>query len=125
VSGGKLKLGIPKGSLEQATIDLFAKAGWSIGISARNYFPAIDDPELSCALVRAQEMARYVETGVLDVGLTGPDWVLESRAAVEMISDVVTSGNAASRWRSSSPGGPRRPRSWRSPRPVPRSAPTA
>ena len=65
MSGGKLKLGIPKGSLEQATIELFAKAGWRIGISARNYFPAIDDPELSCALVRAQEMARYEETGVL------------------------------------------------------------
>jgi ATP phosphoribosyltransferase len=64
VSGGKLKLGIPKGSLEQATIELFAKAGWRIGISARNYFPSIDDPELSCALVRAQEMARYVETGI-------------------------------------------------------------
>jgi ATP phosphoribosyltransferase len=100
VSGGKLKLGIPKGSLEQATIELFAKAGWRIGISARNYFPSIDDPELSCALVRAQEMARYVETGVLDVGLTGLDWVLESRAAVEMISDLVYSKSSTqkARW---------------------------
>ena len=100
MSGGKLKLGIPKGSLEQATIELFAKAGWRIGISARNYFPSIDDPELSCALVRAQEMARYVETGVLDVGLTGLDWVLESRAAVEMISDLVYSKSSTqkARW---------------------------
>ena len=87
----KLKLGIPKGSLEQATIDLFAKAGWRIGASSRNYFPSIDDPEISCALVRAQEMARYVESGVLDVGLTGLDWILETQAKVEIISDLVYS----------------------------------
>ena len=87
----KLKLGVPKGSLEQATIELFAKAGWRIGSSSRNYFPSIDDAELSCALVRAQEMARYVESGVLDVGLTGLDWVLETRAKVEIISDLVYS----------------------------------
>jgi ATP phosphoribosyltransferase len=100
VSDRKLKLGIPKGSLEQATIELFAKAGWRIGTSSRNYFPTIDDPELTCALVRAQEMARYVESGVLDVGLTGLDWVLESRARVEMISDLVYSKSSTqkARW---------------------------
>lgn len=86
-----IKLGIPKGSLEQATIDLFRKAGWRINVSSRNYFPSIDDEEISCALVRAQEMARYVEEGVLDVGLTGLDWVLENQAKVEIIGDLVYS----------------------------------
>jgi ATP phosphoribosyltransferase len=100
VKPGKLKLGVPKGSLEHATIELFAKAGWRIGASSRNYFPSIDDPELSCALVRAQEMPRYVESGVLDVGLTGLDWVLETRARVEVISDLVYSKASAqkARW---------------------------
>jgi ATP phosphoribosyltransferase len=69
----KLKLGIPKGSLEQATIELFRRAGFSITATARSYFPAIDDPEIECMLIRAQEMARYVEDGVLDAGLTGKD----------------------------------------------------
>ncbi|MBN1834786.1 MAG: ATP phosphoribosyltransferase [Spirochaetales bacterium] len=87
----KLKLGIPKGSLEEATIELFQRAGWRITISSRNYFPSIDDDEISCALVRAQEMARYVESGVLDVGLTGLDWVLENQSKVEIISDLVYS----------------------------------
>jgi ATP phosphoribosyltransferase len=86
-----LKLGIPKGSLEKATIELFQKAGWRITLSSRNYFPSIDDQEISCALVRAQEMARYVESGVLDVGLTGLDWILENQAKVEIISDLVYS----------------------------------
>jgi len=86
-----LKLGIPKGSLERATIELFQKAGWRITLSSRNYFPSIDDGEISCALVRAQEMARYVESGVLDVGLTGLDWILENQAQVEIISDLVYS----------------------------------
>jgi ATP phosphoribosyltransferase len=86
-----LKLGIPKGSLERATIELFQRAGWRITLSSRNYFPTIDDPEISCALVRAQEMARYVESGVLDVGLTGLDWILENQAKVEIISDLVYS----------------------------------
>jgi len=100
VKPGKLKLGVPKGSLEHATIELFAKAGWRIVASSRNYFPSIDDPELSCALVRAQEMPRYVESGVLDVGLTGLDWVLETRARVEVISDLVYSKASAqkARW---------------------------
>lgn len=87
----KLKLGIPKGSLENATIELFEKAGWRISVSSRNYFPSIDDPEIYCALIRAQEMARYVESGVLDVGLTGLDWILEHRADVEIISDLIYS----------------------------------
>jgi len=86
-----LKLGIPKGSLEAATLELFHKAGWRITLSSRNYFPSIDDEEISCALVRAQEMARYVESGVLDVGLTGLDWILENRSKVEIISDLVYS----------------------------------
>ncbi|HNR88182.1 MAG TPA: ATP phosphoribosyltransferase [Spirochaetota bacterium] len=86
-----LKLGIPKGSLENATIDLFQKAGWRITSSSRNYFPSIDDPEISCSLVRAQEMARYIESGVLDVGLTGLDWILENNARVEIISDLIYS----------------------------------
>lgn len=86
-----LKLGIPKGSLESATIELFQKAGWKITVSSRNYFPAVDDDEIYCTLVRAQEMARYVENGTLDVGLTGLDWVMENNADVEMVSDLVYS----------------------------------
>lgn len=86
-----LKLGIPKGSLENATIELFKKAGWRISITSRNYFPSIDDTEISCALVRAQEMARYIESGVLDVGLTGLDWILENNADLELVSDLVYS----------------------------------
>src|SRR5947207_903908 len=85
----KLKLGIPKGSLENATIDLFRKAGFNITTSTRSYFPAIDDPELECMLIRAQEMARYVEDGVLDAGLTGRDWIEESAAQVERIADLI------------------------------------
>ena len=76
----KLKLGIPKGSLESATIDLFRRAGFNITTSNRSYFPAIDDPEIECMLIRAQEVARYVEDGVLDAGLTGRDWVNENEA---------------------------------------------
>jgi ATP phosphoribosyltransferase len=73
----KLKLGIPKGSLQDATIQLFARAGFSIYVGSRSYFPAIDDPEIECLLIRAQEMARYVSDGVLDAGLTGQDWIAE------------------------------------------------
>ncbi|MBN2011648.1 ATP phosphoribosyltransferase [candidate division KSB1 bacterium] len=86
-----LKLGIPKGSLQDATIDLFAKAGWKINVSSRNYFPSVDDEELRCALIRAQEMAHYVEIGTIDVGLTGLDWVLEFDADVDIISDLIYS----------------------------------
>ena len=85
----KLKLGIPKGSLENATIDLFRRAGFNITTSSRSYFPAIDDPEIECMLIRAQEMARYVEDGVLDAGLTGRDWVEENEARVETVADLI------------------------------------
>ena len=85
----KLKLGIPKGSLENATVDLFRRAGFNITTSSRSYFPAIDDPEIECMLIRAQEMARYVDDGILDAGLTGRDWVEESEAHVETIADLV------------------------------------
>ncbi len=85
----KLKLGIPKGSLENATIDLFRRAGYNITTSSRSYFPAIDDPEIECMLIRAQEMARYVEDGILDAGLTGRDWVAETEAQVEAVADLV------------------------------------
>lgn len=85
----KLKLGIPKGSLESATIDLFRRAGFNITTSNRSYFPAIDDPEIECMLIRAQEVARYVEDGVLDAGLTGRDWVNENEAHVETVADLV------------------------------------
>jgi len=84
-----LKLGIPKGSLESATIDLFRRAGFNIVTSSRSYFPSIDDPEIECMLIRAQEMARYVEDGVLDAGLTGRDWVEENEAQVETVADLV------------------------------------
>jgi ATP phosphoribosyltransferase len=85
----KLKLGIPKGSLENATVDLFRRAGFQITTSSRSYFPAIDDPEMECMLIRAQEMARYVEDGVLDAGLTGRDWVEENDAKVETVADLI------------------------------------
>ncbi len=85
----KLKLGIPKGSLETATVDLFRRAGFQITVSSRSYFPAIDDPEIECMLIRAQEMARYVEDGVLDAGLTGRDWVQENNAQVHTVADLI------------------------------------
>ena len=85
----KLKLGIPKGSLENATIDLFRRAGFAITTSSRSYFPGIDDPEIECMLIRAQEMARYVEDGILDAGLTGRDWVEENEADVVAAADLI------------------------------------
>jgi ATP phosphoribosyltransferase len=85
----KLRLGIPKGSLEHATIDLFKRAGFNISTSSRSYFPAIDDPEIECMLIRAQEMARYIEDGILDAGLTGRDWVEENAADVETVVDLI------------------------------------
>src|SRR5438309_838003 len=84
-----LKLGIPKGSLQEATLDLFARAGWKIALSSRSYVPTIDDPEIECLMVRAQEMARYVESGTLDAGITGHDWVVETEADVEELSELV------------------------------------
>lgn len=86
-----LKLGIPKGSLEANTIDLFKKAGWRITSDARSYFPDIDDPEISCKLVRAQEMSRYVEDGTLDLGLTGIDWIMENSSDVVVVQDLIYS----------------------------------
>jgi ATP phosphoribosyltransferase len=91
MSSNILKLGIPKGSLEEATVNLFAKAGYNIKIKNRSYFPSIDDNEIECLLIRAQEIARYVENGVLDAGLTGKDWVQENRADVVEIADLVYS----------------------------------
>ncbi|HEV8074648.1 MAG TPA: ATP phosphoribosyltransferase [Candidatus Acidoferrum sp.] len=84
-----LKLGIPKGSLQDATIDLMSRAGWKIALSSRSYVPTIDDPELSCLLVRAQEMARYVQSGALEAGITGHDWVVETRADVQELAELV------------------------------------
>ncbi|MDH5458594.1 MAG: ATP phosphoribosyltransferase [Nitrospinota bacterium] len=91
MSGNVLKLGIPKGSLEEATVNLFAKAGYQIKISSRSYFPSIDDDEIECMLIRAQEIARYVADGVLDAGLTGKDWVQENRVDVVDVADLVYS----------------------------------
>src|SRR5258708_8948381 len=90
----KLKLGIPKGSLEAATIDLFRRAGYNITTSSRSYFPAIDDPEIECMLIRAQEMARYVEDGILDAGLTGRDWAEEGGSTGEAISDLASANQS-------------------------------
>jgi ATP phosphoribosyltransferase len=85
----ELRLGLPKGSLQDATLQLFARAGWRITVNPRSYYPAVDDPEISCLLVRAQEMARYVETGALDAGITGYDWIEETGAAVAEICELV------------------------------------
>jgi ATP phosphoribosyltransferase len=95
-----LKLGIPKGSLESATIDLFKKSGWKITVSSRSYFPVIDDDEIRCTLVRAQEMSRFVEAGTLDAGLTGRDWVLENGSDVTAVQDLIYSKTSLScaRW---------------------------
>ncbi len=85
----KLKLGLPKGSLQDATLELFRRAGYEISINPRSYFPRIDDEELECMLIRAQEMARYVEDGILDVGLTGKDWILENGAEVVEVAELI------------------------------------
>jgi ATP phosphoribosyltransferase len=84
-----LKLGIPKGSLQEASIHLFRRAGYEISVSSRSYFPSIDDDEIACMLIRAQEMARYVEDGILDAGLTGKDWVLENESQVVEVANLV------------------------------------
>ena len=86
-----LKLGLPKGSLQESTINLFRRAGYRIAVSGRSYTPRIDDPEIECLMFRAQEMARYVERGILDVGLTGKDWILENDADVVEVEDLVYS----------------------------------
>ncbi len=87
----RLKFGIPKGSLEKATIELLAKSGWRINVHHRSYFPDIDDPEISCSICRAQEMSRYVENGTLDVGITGYDWILENESKVHTVTDLIYS----------------------------------
>lgn len=84
----KLRVGIPKGSLQDATIDLFKNAGYKITTSSRSYFPTIDDPEIECMLIRAQEMARYVESGILDIGITGHDWVVENGSDVVEMTEL-------------------------------------
>jgi ATP phosphoribosyltransferase len=86
-----LKLGIPKGSLEKATIELFQKSGWRIKLASRSYFPEIDDDELACSICRAQEMSRYVEQGVLDAGITGKDWILENDSDVVVVDNLIYS----------------------------------
>ena len=95
-----LKIGIPKGSLENATIELFRRSGWRISVSSRSYFPSVDDEEIRCTLVRAQEMSRFVEMGTLDVGLTGKDWVLENGSDVVVVQDLIYSKTSTSpaRW---------------------------
>jgi len=94
-----LRLGLPKGSLQQATIELFEKAGYKVIVRERSYVPTIDDPEIACLMFRAQEMARYVERGVLDVGLTGKDWILENDADVVEVADLVYSKTTAKAYR--------------------------
>jgi ATP phosphoribosyltransferase len=91
----RLKLGIPKGSLEANTVDLFKRAGWNITYDSRSYFPDVDDDELACTLVRAQEMSRYVEDGTLDLGLTGQDWIIENESDVVAVQDLIYSKRSA------------------------------
>ena len=91
MSSEKLKLGIPAGSLQEATAELFRKAGYKITFNSRSYYPSIDDDEIECLLIRAQEMARYVEDGILDAGITGHDWVLESNAQVVEVCELTFS----------------------------------
>ena len=95
-----LKLGLPKGSLEAATIELFRKSGWKIQATGRSYFPSIDDPAIRCSLVRAQEMSRYVASGALDAGITGKDWTLENGSSVVVAADLIYSKSTAqpARW---------------------------
>jgi ATP phosphoribosyltransferase len=101
-----LKLGMPKGSLEKATIDLFEKSGWRITLTSRNYFPEVDDPELSCSICRPQEMSRYIEQGVLDAGITGKDWILENESDVVVVADLIYSkvSKRPTRWVLAVPG---------------------
>ncbi len=86
-----IKFGIPKGSLEKATVELLEQAGWTIRLSSRNYFPSIDDDEITCNLIRSQEMAKYVERGTLDVGIAGRDWVEENESDVVIVDNLVYS----------------------------------
>jgi len=103
----KLKFGIPKGSLQNATINLFEKSGWKININGRSYFPDINDDEIECAICRAQEMSRYVETGTLDAGLTGKDWIEENDSRVVVLEDLIYSkvSQKPARWVLAVPAG--------------------
>jgi ATP phosphoribosyltransferase len=96
----KLKLGIPKGSLQEATISLFKRSGWNIRVNSRSYFPEINDDLIECAICRAQEMSRYVENGTLDAGLTGKDWIAENNSKVHVVADLVYSkvSSRPARW---------------------------
>ena len=87
----KLRLGVPKGSLEKATLELFRRSGWHIQVNGRSYFPDIDDPEITCSMCRAQEMSRYIENGTLDCGLTGKDWIMENDSRVVVVADLMYS----------------------------------
>jgi ATP phosphoribosyltransferase len=95
-----LKLGIPKGSLQDSTVELFGRAGWRISVNSRSYYPGIDDPEIECMMVRAQEMARYIENGAIDAGLTGKDWIMETGADVHEVAELIYSktGLGKVRW---------------------------
>ncbi len=95
-----IALGLPKGSLEKATLELFARAGWRINVASRNYFPEIDDPEIKCSLAKAKELARYVADGVLDAGLTGKDWCVEYQSRVVVVDDLLYSkvSSRPARW---------------------------
>lgn len=101
-----LKLGIPKGSLQKATLELFEKSGWKIKLFSRSYFPEIDDPEIDCSICRAQEMSRYVEQGVLDAGITGKDWIMENESDVVVVADLIYSkvSRRPTRWVVAVPG---------------------
>ena len=103
----QLKLGIPKGSLEKATIELFAKSGWRIDVHHRSYFPSIDDPSIACSICRAQEMSRYVEQEILDVGITGRDWILENDSDIIVVTDLIYSkvSKRPARWVLAVPAG--------------------
>ena len=87
----KLRLGVPKGSLEKATLELFRRSGWYIQVNGRSYFPDIDDPEITCSMCRAQEMSRYVENGTLDCGITGKDWTMENDSKITVVADLMYS----------------------------------
>ncbi len=87
-SSKTLRIGLPKGSLQETTVKLFGLAGWRVRVAERSYYPDIDDPEIECILIRAQEMARYVDHGAMDCGITGVDWVMESKAKVEELADL-------------------------------------
>ena len=95
-----LKLGIPKGSLQNATIALFKRSGWNINVNGRSYFPEIDDSSIKCAICRAQEMSRYVEDGTMDAGLTGKDWIAENESDIKVVADLIYSkvSSRPARW---------------------------